>query len=63
VEKEPRGGFLGEWDRLTPKLKLVAAVLIILPVILYPPSIVLFLVYGISLKLRDKRNRDKENKS
>ena len=62
MEKESRGGFLGEWDRLTTKLKLVAIVLIILPVILYPPSIVLFLVYGISLKLRDKRNRDKQDK-
>jgi hypothetical protein len=62
MEKEPRGGFLGEWDRLSPKLKFVEAILVILPVILYPPSIVLFLVYGISLKLRDKRNRDKPNK-
>ena len=62
MDKEPRGGFLGEWDRLTPKLKLVAIVLIVLPIILYPPSIVLFLVYGFSLKLRDKRNREKKNK-
>jgi hypothetical protein len=38
-------------------MKVVAAILIVLPVILYPPSIVLFLVYGISLKLRDKRNK------
>jgi hypothetical protein len=58
MKKNPRSGILGEWDRLTPKLKIVAAILIILPVILYPPSIVLFLVYGISLKLRDKRNKD-----
>lgn len=57
MEKKPRSGILGEWDRLTPKLKAVATILIILPVILYPPSIVLFLVYGISLKLRDKRNK------
>jgi hypothetical protein len=58
MKKNPRSGILGEWDRLTPKLKIVATILIILPVILYPPSIVLFLVYGISLKLRDKRNKD-----
>ena len=57
MEKEPRTGFMGEWDRLSPKMKVVAAILIVLPVILYPPSIVLFLVYGISLKLRDKRNK------
>ena len=57
MEKEPRSGILGEWDRLSPKMKVVAAILILLPVYLYPPSIVLFLVYGISLKLRDKRNK------
>lgn len=57
--KEPRSGILGEWDRLSPKMKSIAAILIIIPVILYPPSIVLFLVYGISLKLRDKRNKGK----
>jgi hypothetical protein len=57
MEKQPRSGILGEWDRLSSKMKVVAAILIILPVILYPPSIVLFLVYGISLKLRDKRNK------
>ena len=57
MEKEPRSGILGEWDRLSQKMKVVAAILIVLPVILYPPSIVLFLVYGISLKLRDKRNK------
>jgi hypothetical protein len=57
VEKEPRSGIIGEWDRLSPKMNVLAATLIVLPVILYPPSIVLFLVYGISLKLRDKRNK------
>ena len=57
MEKEPRSGIIGEWDRLSPKMKVLAATLIVLPVILYPPSIVLFLVYGISLKLRDKRNK------
>ena len=57
MEKEPRSGILGEWDRLSPKMKVVAAILILLPVYRYPPSIVLFLVYGISLKLRDKRNK------
>ncbi len=57
MEKKSRTGILGEWDRLTPKMKIVAAILIIAPVIFYPPSIVLFLVYGISLKLRDKRNK------
>ena len=57
MEKEPRSGILGEWDRLSPKMKVVAAILILLPVYLYPQSIVLFLVYGISLQLRDKRNK------
>jgi hypothetical protein len=57
VEKNPRSGILGEWDRLTPKLKIVAAILIITPVILYPPSIILFLVYAISLNLREKRKK------
>jgi hypothetical protein len=58
VEKEPRSGILGEWDRLSPKMKAVAAILVIAPVIFYPPSIILFLVYGISLKLRDKKNKN-----
>ena len=57
MEKKPRSGILGEWDRLTPKLKIVAAILIITPVILYPPSIILFLVYAISLNLREKRKK------
>jgi hypothetical protein len=57
MEQKPRSGILGEWDRLSPKMKIVAAILIITPVILYPPSIILFLVYGISLKLRDKKNK------
>ena len=57
MEKKSRTGILGEWDRLTPKMKIVAAILIIVPVIYYPPSIILFLVYGISLNLRDKRNK------
>ena len=57
MEKQPRSGILGEWDRLSPNMRIVAAILVIAPVILYPPSIVLFLVYGISLKLRDKKNK------
>ena len=57
MDKKPRSGILGEWDRLTSKLKIVAAILIVTPVIIYPPSIILFLVYAISLNLREKRKK------
>lgn len=57
MEKQPRSGILGEWDRLTPKMKIVAAILIIAPVILYPPSALLFLAYAVLLNIRDRRNK------
>jgi hypothetical protein len=55
MEKEPRRGFLGEWDRLSPKMRLVALVLLVVPVALYPPSAILFLAYVALLNIRDKR--------
>jgi len=56
MEKQPRSGILGEWDRLSPKMKVVAAVLIIVPIIYYPPSAILFLAYAALLNVRDRRN-------
>jgi len=58
MEKQPRSGILGEWDRLTPKLKIVAAILIIIPIIYYPPSAILFLVYAVLLNMRDRGKKD-----
>jgi hypothetical protein len=58
MEKQPRSGILGEWDRLTPKMKIVAAVLIIAPIIYYPPSAILFLAYAVLLNMRDRRNKE-----
>ena len=55
MEKEPRKGFLGEWDRLSPKMRLVALVLLVVPIVLYPPSAILFLAYVALLNIRDKR--------
>ena len=57
MEKKARTGILGEWDRLTPKMKIVAAILIIAPVIFYPPSAFLFLAYAFLLNIRDRRNK------
>lgn len=57
MANRPRTGFLGEWDRLTPKMKIVAAILVIIPIFLYPPSLFLFLTYSIYLNIRDKRNK------
>jgi len=57
MEKQPRSGILGEWDRLTTKMKIIAAILIIAPVILYPPSALLFLAYTVLLNIRDRRNK------
>jgi hypothetical protein len=55
MEKDPRRGFLGEWDRLTPKMKLVAAILLVVPIVIYPQSLFLFLAYAFYLNLRDRR--------
>jgi hypothetical protein len=52
--KEPRKGFLGEWDRLTPKLKIIAVILMVVPIYFYPPSVILFLGYAVYANLRDK---------
>ena len=58
MEKKPRSGILGEWDRLTPKMKIVAAILIIVPMIYYPASAFLFLAYAVLLNIRDRRNKE-----
>jgi hypothetical protein len=58
MEKKPRNGIIGEWDRLTPKMKIVAAILIIVPMIFYPPLAFLFLAYAVILNIRDRRNKD-----
>lgn len=55
--KEPRKGFLGEWDRLSPKMKIVAVILLVVPIFLYPQSVFLFLTYAFYLNLRDKRKK------
>ena len=53
--KEPRKGFLGEWDRLSTNMKIVAVILLVIPIFLYPPSVILFLGYAAYLNVRDKR--------
>lgn len=55
MEKEPRKGFLGEWDRLSPNMKIVAVILLIVPIYFYPPSVFLLLGYAVYLNIRDKR--------
>ncbi len=55
MENSPRKGFLGEWEKLSPKMKVVAAVLLILPIFMYPPSVFLYIGYAIYLTLRDRR--------
>ncbi len=57
MSNKPRSGIVGEWDRLTPKMKIVAAILIITPMIFYPPSALLFLAYAVLLNIRDRRNK------
>jgi len=57
MEKEPSKGFLGEWKSLSPKMKLVALVLIIVPIYFYPPSAILFLSYLAILNIRGNRKK------
>jgi hypothetical protein len=52
--KEPRKGFLGEWDNLSTNLKIIAVILMIVPIYFYPPSVILFLGYAVYANLRDK---------
>ncbi len=54
-EKQPRKGFLGEWDKLSSNMKVVAVILLIIPVFLYPPSVFLYMGYAVYLNLRDRR--------
>jgi hypothetical protein len=53
-DKEPRKGFLGEWDGLSAKMKIVAAILMIVPIYFYPPSVILFLGYAVFSNMRDR---------
>ncbi len=55
MENSPRKGFLGEWDKLSPKMKIAAVILLILPIFMYPPSVFIYLGYGVYLTLRDRR--------
>jgi hypothetical protein len=57
MDKEPRIGFLGEWDRLSPNMRIVAVILLIIPVLMYPPSVFLYLGYAVYLNMRDKRKK------
>ncbi|MEY4037184.1 MAG: hypothetical protein RL201_565 [Actinomycetota bacterium] len=57
MEKEPSKSFLDDWKSLSPKLKLVALVLVIVPVYLYPPSAILFLSYVAILNIRGNRKK------
>ena len=57
MDKKPRSGFLGEWDRLSSKMKIVAVILIIIPIYLYPPSAILFLSYLAILNIRGNRKK------
>jgi len=54
MANRPRTGFLGEWDRLSPKMKIVAVILLIIPIFMYPPSIFLYMGYSVYLNVRDK---------
>ena len=53
--KGPRKGFLGEWDRLSGNMKIVAVVLLIIPIYLYPQSIFMYMGYAVYLNISDKR--------
>jgi hypothetical protein len=53
-DKEPRKGFLGEWDRLSTNLKIIAVILMIVPIYFYPPSVILFLGYAVFSNIRDR---------
>ena len=55
MERDPRKGFLGEWDRLSPNMRIVAVILLIIPVFMYPPSVILYLGYAGYLNIRDRR--------
>jgi hypothetical protein len=57
MNKEPRKGFLGEWDRLSSNMKIVAVILLIIPIFLYPPSVFLYMGYAVYLNIRDKRKK------
>jgi hypothetical protein len=57
MANRPRTGFLGEWDRLSPKMKIVAVILLIIPIFMYPPSIFLYMGYSVYLNVRDKRKK------
>jgi hypothetical protein len=50
----PRKGFLGEWDKLSPKMRVAAVILLILPFFMYPPSVFLYMGYAVYLNLRDR---------
>ncbi len=57
MKKEPRKGFLGDWDRLSPNMKIVAVILLIIPIYLYPPSVFLYMGYAVYSNVRDKRKK------
>ena len=57
MEKEPRTGFMGEWDRLSSNMTIVAVILMIIPIFLYPPSVFLYMGYAVYLNVRDKRKK------
>ena len=59
MEREPRKGFLGEWDRLSPNMRIVAVILLIIPVFMYPPSVILYLGYAGYLNIRYRRKEVK----
>jgi hypothetical protein len=51
----PRKGFLGEWGKLSSNMKVVAVILLIIPVFLYPPSVFLYMGYAVYMNIRDRR--------
>jgi len=55
TEKQPRRGFLGEWDKLSANMRVVAVILLIIPVFLYPPSVFLYMGYAVYMNVRDRR--------
>jgi hypothetical protein len=57
MDKKPRTGFMGEWDRLSSNMKIVAVILLIIPLYLYPPSVFIYMAYAVYLNVRDKRKK------
>ena len=59
MDKKPRSGFLGEWDRLAPNMRIAAVVLLTIPLFLYPPAVFIYFGYAVYIFVRDRRKKEK----